>query len=148
MSESTSPRAKSRPLRPRMQIVDQLVGRRMRERRLMLGLSQQQLAELIGVTYQQAHKYEAGVNRISAGRLYQIAQALGVDISYFFVGAENSGTVTHELTRQQRLLLDLTRSFIGISSRRHQTAICNVARALANADPAFPDDDQALVIIG
>ena len=50
----------------------------------MLGLTQQQMAELIGVTYQQAHKYETGINRISAGRLYQIAQALGVEISYFF----------------------------------------------------------------
>src|ERR671919_641679 len=64
--------------------VDRYVSLRIRQRRIMLGLTQQQMAELIGVTYQQAHKYETGINRISAGRLYQIAQALGVDISYFF----------------------------------------------------------------
>ena len=52
----------------------------------MLGLTQQQMAELIGVTYQQAHKYEKGINRVAAGRLYHIAQALGVDVSYFFEG--------------------------------------------------------------
>src|SRR6478609_8282934 len=64
--------------------VDHYVSLRIRQRRIMLGLTQQQMAELIGVTYQQAHKYETGINRISAGRLFQIAQALGVDIGYFF----------------------------------------------------------------
>ena len=64
--------------------VDHYVSLRIRQRRIMLGLTQQQMAELIGVTYQQAHKYETGINRISAGRLYQIVQALGVEISYFF----------------------------------------------------------------
>ncbi len=52
----------------------------------MLGLTQQQLAELIGITYQQAHKYEVGMNRVSAGRLYAIAQALQVGVEYFFEG--------------------------------------------------------------
>ena len=52
----------------------------MRERRILLGLTQQQLTELIGVTYKQAHKYEKGVNRIAAGRLSSIARALGVTI--------------------------------------------------------------------
>src|SRR3954453_10281453 len=68
--------------------VDPYVSLRIRQRRIMLGLTQQQMAELIGVTYQQAHKYETGINRISAGRLYQIAQALGVEISYFFEDVE------------------------------------------------------------
>jgi DNA-binding XRE family transcriptional regulator len=74
------------PRRARAQDVDRHVGARMRERRVMLGLTQQQMAELIGVTYQQAHKYEKGINRVAAGRLYNIAQALGVDMSYFFEG--------------------------------------------------------------
>src|SRR5688500_20373226 len=68
--------------------VDHYVSMRIRQRRIMLGLTQQQMAELIGVTYQQAHKYETGINRISAGRLFQIAQALGVEISYFFEDVE------------------------------------------------------------
>src|SRR5215208_6446639 len=56
--------------------IDDHVGARIRERRIMLGLTQQQLAELIGVTYQQAHKYERGINRVSAGRLFEIARVL------------------------------------------------------------------------
>jgi len=61
--------------------IDDHVGARIRERRIMLGLTQQQLAELIGVTYQQAHKYERGINRVSAGRLFEIA-------SEAYIGAE------------------------------------------------------------
>jgi DNA-binding XRE family transcriptional regulator len=70
-------KAKAGPGRSRAQDIDRYVGARMRERRIMLGLTQQQMAELIGVTYQQAHKYEKGINRVAAGRLYNIAHALG-----------------------------------------------------------------------
>ena len=69
--------AEKRAGRARAQDADRHVGARMRQRRTMLGLTQQQMAELIGVTYQQAHKYEKGINRVAAGRLYSIAQALG-----------------------------------------------------------------------
>src|SRR5271167_3595486 len=72
----------------RTQDIDRHVGARVRERRIMLGLTQQQLADLIGVTYQQAHKYERGINRVSAGRLYEIAQVLSVPIGYFFDGLD------------------------------------------------------------
>ena len=75
--------------RVRAQDMDRYVGARMRERRMMLGLTQQQMAELIGVTYQQAHKYEKGINRIAAGRLCATAQALGVDVGYFFDGMDS-----------------------------------------------------------
>jgi transcriptional regulator with XRE-family HTH domain len=104
----------------------------MRERRIMLGLTQQQMAELIGVTYQQAHKYEKGINRIAASRLFTIAQALGVEVSYFFqgMGAEE----TFRPTPQQRMLLDLARSFTNISSRRQQEAICVLARAMIDPE--------------
>ncbi len=72
----------------RVQDIDRHVGARIRESRIMLGLTQQQLADLIGVTYQQAHKYERGINRVSAGRLYQIARALSVPVGSFFEGLE------------------------------------------------------------
>src|SRR6187399_320194 len=72
----------------RTQDIDRYVGARIRERRIMLGLTQQQLADLIGVTYQQAHKYERGINRVSAGRLYEMAQVLSVPVNYFFDGLE------------------------------------------------------------
>ncbi len=128
--------AKLRPsegaARPRAQEVDRHVGARMRERRIMLGLTQQQMAELIGVTYQQAHKYEKGINRIAAGRLFTIAQALGVDVGYFFDGMDSERAF--KPTPQQRMLLELARNFISMPSRKHQEAICNLARALSNPE--------------
>lgn len=119
--------------------VDHYVSLRIRQRRIMLGLTQQQMAELIGVTYQQAHKYETGINRISAGRLYQIAQALGVDIGYFFDDIDpeqQERQKSSEMMPQQRMLLELARNFAAIGSRKHQDAICNLARVLASSDRA------------
>src|SRR5689334_3817554 len=65
-------------------LIDRRVADRIRERRLRLGLTQQALARMIGVAFQQAHKYEHGLSRISAGRLYRIAAALQTPIDYFF----------------------------------------------------------------
>jgi transcriptional regulator with XRE-family HTH domain len=70
---------------------DDYVGARIRERRIMLGVTQQRLAELIGVTYQQAHKYERGLNRVSAGRLFEIGRVLNVPVGYFFEGIGEEG---------------------------------------------------------
>lgn len=130
--------------RSRAHDVDLHVSLRIRQRRITLGLTQQQMADLIGVTYQQAHKYETGVNRISAGRLYHIARALGVDVNYFFEGFD-SEEPRHETERrlmpQQRLLLDLARHFANISNRKHQEAICNLARALAAAEDPHERDE-------
>ena len=116
---------------------DRHVGARIRERRITLGLSQQQLAQLIGVTYQQAHKYERGLNRISAGRLYDIAQVLNVPISWFFEGLSSEISVT-EMSPRQRMCLELARNFAAIDNEKHQEALSQMARALAaqsgNAD--------------
>jgi transcriptional regulator with XRE-family HTH domain len=117
------------PGRARVQDTDRHVGARMRQRRIMLGLTQQEMAELIGVTYQQAHKYEKGINRVTAGRLYHIAQALGVEVGYFFEGLGRDDAF--KATPQQRLLLELGRSFSAIPIRKHQDAICSLAHALA-----------------
>jgi transcriptional regulator with XRE-family HTH domain len=73
-------------------LIDLRVARRIRERRLSLGMTQQRLAEIIGVTFQQAHKYERSLSRISAGRLYHIAAALRAPIAYFFVPEEEDDT--------------------------------------------------------
>ncbi len=116
--------------RLRPQDIDRHVGMRIRQRRIMLGLTQQQMADLIGVTYQQAHKYERGINRVAAGRLYQIAQALGVDVGYFFEGLE--GERSFEPTPQQRLLLELARHFVALDKRRYQEALVQLARTLAS----------------
>ena len=118
--------------RARAQDTDRHVGARMRERRIMLGLTQQQMAELIGVTYQQAHKYEKGINRVAAGRLYHIAQALGVEVSYFFEGLQTAGRFVP--SPQQRMLLDLARNYLNIPVPEHQKAIVALARALAEGE--------------
>jgi transcriptional regulator with XRE-family HTH domain len=67
--------------------IDVHVGRRVRERRTTLGVSQESLGELLGVTFQQIQKYERGANRIGSGRLMQIARALDVPPAFFFEGA-------------------------------------------------------------
>jgi transcriptional regulator with XRE-family HTH domain len=112
--------------------VDRHVGARVRDRRVLLGMTQQQLAELIGVTFQQAHKYEKGTNRVTAGRLYTIARALGVDVSYFYEGLADEGGAAP--SPRQRLLLELARNFLSIRDRRHQGAVVSLARALAEND--------------
>ncbi|PKU24963.1 helix-turn-helix domain-containing protein [Telmatospirillum siberiense] len=117
------------PTRPRANDADHYVGARIRERRIMLGLSQQQMADLIGVTYQQAHKYERGINRISAGRLHQTAHVLGVPVGYFFEGLDEQRN--QDLTSRQRMCLELARNFSSIVNERHQEALSQLARALA-----------------
>ena len=64
--------------------VDRHVGNRVRMRRLLVGMSQEKLGELLGITFQQVQKYEKGSNRVSASRLYQISRVLGVNVQYFY----------------------------------------------------------------
>ena len=110
--------------------IDNHVGGRIRERRIMLGLTQQQLAEVIGVTYQQAHKYERGINRVSAGRLFEIARALSAPITYFYEGIGEEGP--RQITLHQRMQLEIARNFTEIRNERHQEAVSQLARALAS----------------
>jgi transcriptional regulator with XRE-family HTH domain len=67
--------------------IDGQVGNRVRLRRMLIGMSQERLGELLGLTFQQVQKYEKGVNRIGAGRLFEVARILGVPIDYFYEGA-------------------------------------------------------------
>jgi transcriptional regulator with XRE-family HTH domain len=113
----------------RTQDIDRYVGARIRERRIMLGLTQQQLADLIGVTYQQAHKYERGINRVSAGRLFEVAQVLSVPVNYFFDGLEQERERT--ISPRERMCLELARNFAQIPNERHQEALSQLARVLA-----------------
>ena len=94
----------------------------------MLGLSQQQLAEIIGVTYQQAHKYERGINRIFAGRLFEISQVLGVSVGFFYEGLESDSG--EKLKYRQRMSLEVARNFTQIDNKIHQEALSHLARAL------------------
>ena len=113
----------------RTQDIDRHVSARVRERRIMLGFTQQQLADLIGVTYQQAHKYERGINRISAGRLFEIAHVLSVPVNYFFEGL--SDEEGRQISSRERMCLELARNFAQIPNERHQEALSQLARVLA-----------------
>jgi transcriptional regulator with XRE-family HTH domain len=109
--------------------IDDFVAARIRERRSMLGLTQHQLAEMVGVTYQQANKYERGINRVSAGRLYEIARALNAPITFFYEGAGDEAP--RVVLPRQRRLLEIARNFAEIQNDKHQEAVSQLARALA-----------------
>jgi transcriptional regulator with XRE-family HTH domain len=122
------PAIKRGPGRRPAEDIDRHVGARIRERRIMLGLTLHQMAELIGLTYQQAYKYEKGVNRVSSGRLYRIAQALDTDVGYFFEGTGRD----HMFSRTPSSGFCVVRNFMTI--REHQEEIVSLARALAESD--------------
>ena len=143
MSRSPATEARARPGRPRAQVADRHIGARLRERRIALGLTQPRLAEMVGITYQQAHKYETGANRISAGRLHAIAHALGVEPGYFHEGLGPAAPTRP--TARQRQVLELARSF-AVLPRPQQEALAELARALAGAEaeaaPEPEGDDE------
>ena len=129
-----------RPPKRQAKDADKHVGRRIREWRIILGFSQRALADQIGVSYQQLHRYEQGTHRVSAASLYRIARRLGVSVDCFFDDlAKGSALVP---TPQQRLLLELTRSLAGISDPKLQAALSELVRVLA-AEPANEDDEPA-----
>lgn len=107
--------------------VDRYIGSRIREERIRRGMSQTDLAQLVGITYQQAHKYERGVNRTSASRLVQIAAVLGIDVSELLPGAGGLGATAPA----GRLELELARNFSRITNEQHRQSVSQLVRALA-----------------
>ena len=98
--------------------LDSYIGARLRMRRLMLGMSQEALGEKLSLTFQQIQKYEKGTNRVSASRLYELAQALDVPVQYFFDGisAEDEAVLHEAIAEDARLspFLDFVSSGQGI----------------------------------
>src|ERR1700685_1676980 len=92
--------------------VDIHVGQKIRARRNLLGLSQTELADAAGITFQQIQKYEKGANRVGAGRLMQFSEALGVPPSYFFEGAPTVGK-KQPAPQEGELSEDTIVSFLG-----------------------------------
>ena len=88
--------------------VDVHVGERLRERRSLMGYTQESLASQLSLSHQQVQKYETGANRISAGRLYELAQTLGVDVAYFFEGFNEAMPIAPDETHTTRAALALT----------------------------------------
>ena len=130
--------------RPRADALDVVIGKRMRERRLALGVTMQELAAALGLPYQQLHKYETGVNRLSAGRLFLLAEALGVEVGHFFGEGEADGPAAP--AGQRRALLGLVRNFARIPDRQQREAVARLARTLAGlgGDAAGGDGAAAL----
>jgi transcriptional regulator with XRE-family HTH domain len=113
---------------------DKEVGRRIRARRLVCGMSQTALGEQLGVTFQQVQKYEKGTNRVGAGRLRRIAEALEVPVSFFFddasAGRESEGTAMEFLDTAQAVRL--MRAYSRIGSPDVQRALVELAVRIAD----------------
>mgnify|MGYP001545707258 CR=1 FL=1 len=119
--------------------VDVHVGKRVRHRRWMVGMTQQQLAERVGIKFQQIQKYETGMNRISASRLWDIANTLGVPVSFFFEGLEQEGKAAAAPSEGMPLdlladkeALELVRSYYAIPENQRRR-LFELARVLSDA---------------
>ena len=116
--------------------VDVHVGKRVRHRRWLIGMTQQQLAERVGIKFQQIQKYETGANRISASRLWDIADALDVSVAFFFEGLEDTHVAEQDAVAPADLLgdkeaLDLVRSYYAIPENQRKR-LFELARVLSD----------------
>lgn len=124
--------------------IDIEIGSRVRMRRISIGMSQEKLGDMLGLTFQQVQKYEKGTNRISVARLVDIAKILGVDIHFFFDGVksakadagfeeEESPPYISEMMSTPEGL-QLIRTFTGIKSAKVRKSIVQLVAALASQD--------------
>jgi transcriptional regulator with XRE-family HTH domain len=125
-------------------LIDIQVGSRVRQRRVQVGLSQTQLAEAVGTTYQQLQKYERGTNRIRASRLLEIALVLGVSISFFYGDADPptpppaEGDKLHELDPLvQPEAMELAAAAAAIPDPLIRRRLLDLARALGADSSAW-----------
>ncbi|MBD3662662.1 helix-turn-helix transcriptional regulator [Sulfitobacter sp. TSTF-M16] len=118
--------------------VDVHVGKRIRQRRWLTGMTQQKLAELVGIKFQQIQKYETGANRVSASRLWDIADALDVQVSFFFEGLKTEGVeegaandpIPVDLMSDKEAM-DLVRSYYSIPENQRRR-LFELARVLSD----------------
>ncbi len=124
--------------------IDLHLGRRLRRRRRLLGLTQQQLATAVGIRFQQIQKYECGANRISAARLWQLSEALEIPIGYFYDGlTEAQQRKEREITAAEprsgevmarKETMDLIRAYYQLGERPRRRLL-DLAKSL-NTEPA------------
>jgi len=115
--------------------VDRLVGDRIRRRRILMGLTQDQLGEALGISYQQIQKYETGANRVSAGRLYLIGRSLDVSPGWFFDPAKSDASSSDfDELGSSRLLMEFVRSFARIDDERLKSILVSLVKAMADSD--------------
>ncbi|MEM9853416.1 MAG: helix-turn-helix transcriptional regulator [Pseudomonadota bacterium] len=115
--------------------VDVHVGKRIRHRRWLQGMTQQELAESVGIKFQQIQKYETGMNRVSASRLWDIAETLQVPVSFFFDGLDEAGASETdgpgEDPMAQKEAMELVRSYYSIPENQRRQ-IFELARVLSD----------------
>jgi len=111
--------------------VDVHVGKRIRHRRWMIGMTQQQLADKVGIKFQQIQKYETGMNRVSASRLWDIADALEVPVSFFFEGLAGAAAPAADLMADKEALA-LVRSYYAIPEAQRRR-LFELAKVLSDA---------------
>jgi transcriptional regulator with XRE-family HTH domain len=128
----------------KVQPLDTHVGRRIRMRRTLLGLSQENLAESVGVTFQQIQKYERGANRVSASRLHQLGEVLGVRVDYFYQEYNETGgnrprgglsdSAQQSATGDDRLYtretLDLLKVYYSVKDHRKRKELLKIIRSM------------------
>ena len=122
--------------------IDLHLGKRLRRRRRLLGLTQQQLANAVGIRFQQIQKYECGANRISAARLWQLAEALEVAVAYFYDGISEvqarAETVAETRTGDGMLArketMDLIKAYYQLEERPRRRLL-DLAKSLNNDAP-------------
>ena len=114
--------------------VDDFVGEKIRERRVMLGLTQENLAQHLGISYQQVQKYETAANRVSAGRLFEISKVLEAPISFFFDQFDETNIQKISLPHggTSRGKIELLSNYDGIESKSVQTAVGDLVRSLSS----------------
>ena len=118
--------------------VDRRVGQRVRTRRLEIGMSQERLAEILGITFQQVQKYEKGVNRVAASRLFDLSRALDLPIARFFDGLATGkksdvedGPIGNVLATPEGV--ELAMLFARIKSRKVRQRVVELVRAVTEA---------------
>jgi transcriptional regulator with XRE-family HTH domain len=150
--EYQAERTKPRKTRGGPNAVDVFVGARVRQRRTLLGMSQERLGEALDLTFQQVQKYERGANRIGAGRLYELSRVLDVPIAYFFEGApdvsrggtpttgvsENAGSYEAD-TMSKRETLVLARAYYAINEPLVRRRVLELIKSLANGEDISED---------
>lgn len=115
--------------------VDVHVGERIRARRVMLGLTQEHIAQALRISYQQIQKYETAANRVSAGRLYEIAETLECETSFFFDDFnKHISTAPMEHGGKNRAAIELVTNYHSIEEDTVRASISALAKSLANRD--------------
>ena len=132
MRRKSKPRSSSTKLSPRSAgDADIEMGRRIRLRRLEAGISQEELGDKLGVTFQQVQKYERGFNRVSAARLQLIAEMFGVDIPFFYDGDGKGPDVDSLLALNSLFSLRLLRAYTAIKDRAVQRELVILVEMIA-----------------